>query len=115
MTFSALPLQGEAGRGDIRIRLGLHRASLTDPPGLLSAPVERWFWITPAPTTDADLRHGLKNERVSRVTYLTREAARQAITHYIESWYNRKRFHSAAGCRLPREVHAAYEKLRVAA
>ncbi|WP_420717038.1 IS3 family transposase [Streptomyces sp. H27-H5] len=26
----------------------------------------------------------LKNERVSRVTYLTREAARQDITRYIE-------------------------------
>jgi putative transposase len=57
----------------------------------------------------------LKNERVSRVTYLTREAARQDITRYIEFWYNRKRLHSAVGYRPPREVHAEYEKLRVAA
>ncbi|WP_086019270.1 IS3 family transposase [Streptomyces ipomoeae] len=57
----------------------------------------------------------LKNERVSRVTYLTREAARQDITRYIEFWYNRKRLHSAAGYRPPREVHAEYEKLRIAA
>ncbi|WP_406164425.1 IS3 family transposase [Streptomyces sp. NBC_00996] len=57
----------------------------------------------------------LKNERVSRVTYLTREAARQDITRYIEFWYNRKRLHSSVGYRPPREVHAEYEKLRIAA
>ncbi|MBD9730096.1 IS3 family transposase [Streptomyces caniscabiei] len=57
----------------------------------------------------------LKNERVSRVTYLTHEAARQDITRYIEFWYNRKRFHSAVGYRPPREVHAEYERLRIAA
>lgn len=57
----------------------------------------------------------LKNERVSRVTYLTREAARQDITRYIEFWYNRKRLHSAVGYRPPHEVHAEYEKLRIAA
>jgi putative transposase len=57
----------------------------------------------------------LKNERVSRVTYPTREAARQDITRYIEFWYNRKRLHSALGYRPPREVHAEYEKLRIAA
>ncbi|GGS09925.1 transposase [Streptomyces humidus] len=57
----------------------------------------------------------LKNERVSRVTYLTREAARQDITRYIEFWYNRKRLHSAVVYRPPREVYAEYEKLRIAA
>ncbi len=56
----------------------------------------------------------LKNERVSRVTYLTREAARQDITRYIEFWYNRKRLHSAVGYRPPREAHAEYARLRVA-
>ncbi|MEN3584094.1 IS3 family transposase [Streptomyces sp. ZYX-F-203] len=54
----------------------------------------------------------LKNERVSRVTYLTREAARQDITRYIEFWYNRKRLHSAVGYRPPREVPAEDQKLR---
>ncbi|ODA70801.1 hypothetical protein APS67_004936 [Streptomyces sp. AVP053U2] len=44
----------------------------------------------------------LKNKRVSRVTYLTREAARQDITRYIELWYNHKRLHSAVGYRPPR-------------
>ncbi|MEU0664349.1 IS3 family transposase, partial [Streptomyces lavendulocolor] len=43
----------------------------------------------------------LKNERVSRVTYLTREAARQDITRYIEFWYNHRRLHSAVGYRPP--------------
>ncbi|WP_285439180.1 integrase core domain-containing protein [Streptomyces sp. ISL-99] len=57
----------------------------------------------------------LKNERVSRVTYLTREAARRDITHYIEFWYNRKRLHSAVGYRPPHEAHAEYQKLRIAA
>ncbi len=57
----------------------------------------------------------LKNERVSRVTYLTREVARQDITRYIEFWYNRKRLHSAVGYRPPREVHAEYESLRIVA
>ncbi|MEU1450585.1 IS3 family transposase [Streptomyces mirabilis] len=57
----------------------------------------------------------LKNERVSRVTYLTREAARQDITRYIEFWYNRKRLHSAVGYRPPHEVHAEHQKLRIVA
>jgi putative transposase len=57
----------------------------------------------------------LKNERVSRTTYLTREAARQDITRYIEFWYNRKRLHSAVGYRPPYEVHAGHQKLRITA
>jgi putative transposase len=57
----------------------------------------------------------LKNERVSRVTYLTREAARQDITRYIEFWDNRKRLHSAVGYRPPGEVHAEFEKLQIVA
>jgi putative transposase len=57
----------------------------------------------------------LKNERVSRVTYLTREAARQDITRYIELWYNHRRLHSAVGYRPPREVHAEYMELRIVA
>ncbi|WP_405881065.1 IS3 family transposase [Streptomyces sp. NBC_01384] len=57
----------------------------------------------------------LKNERVSRVTYLTREAARQDITRYIEFCYNRKRLYPAVGYRPPCEVNAEYEKLRIPA
>jgi putative transposase len=57
----------------------------------------------------------LKNERVSRVTYLTREIARRDITRYIEHWYNHKRLHSAIGYRPPREVHTEYMELRAIA
>jgi putative transposase len=57
----------------------------------------------------------MKNERVSRVTYLARVVSRQDITRYIEFCYNRKRLHSAIGYRPPREVHAEYEKLRIVA
>lgn len=57
----------------------------------------------------------LKNERVSRVKYPTREAARRDITGYIEFWYNRKRLHSAVGYRPPREVHAEFESSQLAA
>lgn len=57
----------------------------------------------------------LKNERVSRVTYLTREIARRDITRYIEHWYNHRRLHSAVGYRPPREVHAEYMELRIVA
>lgn len=57
----------------------------------------------------------LKNERASRVTYLTHKAARQDITRYIEFWYNRKRLHSAVGYRPPCEVHAEHEMLRIVA
>lgn len=57
----------------------------------------------------------LKNERVSRVSYATREEARRDIIRYIEFWYNRKRLHSAVGYRPPYEVHAEYESQRLAA
>lgn len=57
----------------------------------------------------------LKNERVSRVKYLTREAARRDIVAYIEFWYNRQRLHSAVGYRPPREVHAEFKALQFAA
>ncbi|MCC2280836.1 IS3 family transposase [Streptomyces sp. ET3-23] len=57
----------------------------------------------------------LKNERVSRVTYLTREAARQDITRYVEFWYSRQRLHSAIGYRPPNKAHAEHQKLRITA
>jgi len=57
----------------------------------------------------------LKNERVSRVIYATREDARSDIIRYIEFWYNRKRLHSAVGYRPPCEVHAEFEGLRLTA
>ncbi|TKA01663.1 integrase core domain-containing protein [Actinacidiphila oryziradicis] len=57
----------------------------------------------------------LRNERISRVSYSTREAARRDIRKYIELWFNLKRLHSAVGYRPPREVHAEFEDLRLAA
>lgn len=53
----------------------------------------------------------LKNERASRVTYLTREAARQDITRYIEFWYNRKR-HSALNYLSPAEFEQQQQRER---
>ncbi len=46
----------------------------------------------------------LKNERVHRTAYPTREHARRDVTRYIEFWYNRHRFHSSLGYRSPQEV-----------
>lgn len=57
----------------------------------------------------------LKNERVSRLSYPTREEARRDIIRYIEFWYNRKRLHSSVGYRPPHEVHSEFEELRPAA
>jgi putative transposase len=39
----------------------------------------------------------IKNERVNRTVYPTREHARIDIRHYIELRYNQKRLHSALG------------------
>jgi putative transposase len=57
----------------------------------------------------------LKNERVSRVSYATREEARRDIIRYIEFWYNRRRLHSAVGYRPPYEVYAESKELRLSA
>lgn len=54
----------------------------------------------------------LKNERVNRVVYSTRESARRDIIRYIEFWYNRKRLHSAIGYNTPAEVYEAHRELR---
>ncbi len=57
----------------------------------------------------------LKNERVSRVVYPTRERARRDITRYIEHWYNYRRLHSALGYNTPAEIYAAHQEMRLAA
>lgn len=46
----------------------------------------------------------LKNERVHRTVYPTREHARRDVVRYIEFWYNENRLHSSLGYRTPREV-----------
>lgn len=57
----------------------------------------------------------IKNERVNRMTYATREDARRDITRYIEFWYNRKRLHSAVNYLTPREAYLEHRKMRLAA
>lgn len=49
----------------------------------------------------------LKAELISRTTYSTRAAARQAILAYIEGFYNATRRHSALGYRGPRDFERA--------
>ena len=46
----------------------------------------------------------LKNERVSRTVYPTREHARRDITRYIEHWYNTRRLHSSLDYKTPKEA-----------
>jgi putative transposase len=57
----------------------------------------------------------LKNERVHRTVYPTRNKAKQDIAHYIEIFYNRRRLHSALGYRTPHEVRIEYLNEQAAA
>ena len=57
----------------------------------------------------------LKNERVHRTAYPTREHARKDITRYIEFWYNPRRLHSALDYKTPQEVLNAWEETQLAA
>lgn len=57
----------------------------------------------------------LKNERVHRTVYPTREHARRDIARYIEIRYNRLRRHSALGYRTPQQVHDEYHERQNAA
>jgi len=57
----------------------------------------------------------LKNERVHRTEYPTREHARRDIARYIELRYNSRRRHSSIGYRTPNQVHAEYMNLQLAA
>jgi putative transposase len=50
----------------------------------------------------------LKNEFVHRTVFPTRRKAVDAIAHWIEIRYNRKRLHSGLGYRTPYEVHSSY-------
>jgi putative transposase len=57
----------------------------------------------------------LKNERVHRTQYPTREHARRDIARYIELHYNIKRLHSGLDYKTPKEVHDEYLSRQLAA
>jgi putative transposase len=57
----------------------------------------------------------LKNERVHRTQYPTRERARRDIARYIELWYNSRRRHSGLDYRTPLQVHNEYENRQLVA
>jgi transposase InsO family protein len=57
----------------------------------------------------------LKNERVHRTEYPTREHARRDVVRYIEFWYNSKRRHSGLQYRTPRQVREEYLERQSAA
>jgi putative transposase len=57
----------------------------------------------------------LKNERVHRTQYPTREHARRDIARYIEFRYNTKRRHSGLGYRTPQQAHNDYQNQQLAA
>lgn len=48
--------------------------------------------------------HSLKVELIYQQVYKTRDMAKQSVFHYIETYYNRKRLHSAIGYRTPAQV-----------
>jgi putative transposase len=57
----------------------------------------------------------LKNERVHRTVYPSRNKAKQDVAHYIEIFYNRRRLHSALGYRTPHQVRIEYLNEQLAA
>jgi putative transposase len=57
----------------------------------------------------------LKNERVHRTAYPTRQHAASDIARYIELRYNSKRLHSGLGYKTPHEVHNEYLNRQLAA
>jgi transposase InsO family protein len=57
----------------------------------------------------------LKNERIHRTQYPTREHARRDIMRYIELWYNSRRRHSGLDYRTPLQVRNEYESQQLAA
>ena len=57
----------------------------------------------------------LKNERVHRTQYPTRQHAMNDVARYIELRYNSKRLHSGLGYKTPHEIHAEYLNRQLAA
>lgn len=57
----------------------------------------------------------LKNERVHRTAYPTKQRAKRDVIAYIEGFYNDRRRHSALGYRRPNEIHYSYQQPTLAA
>jgi putative transposase len=57
----------------------------------------------------------LKNERVHRTQYPTRDHARRDVVRYIEFWYNSRRRHSGLQYRVPQQVRNEYLERQSAA
>jgi putative transposase len=57
----------------------------------------------------------LKNERVHRTAYPTRQHARHDIARYIELRYNSRRRHSGLGYKTPRQIRNEFEDRQLAA
>ena len=57
----------------------------------------------------------LKNERVHRMVYATKDKAVKDIASWIELTYNHVRLHSALGYRTPNEVERDFLDLKKAA
>ena len=57
----------------------------------------------------------LKNERVNRMVYPTREKAIRDIAAWIELRYNQKRLHSTLGYLTPNQFHASWKPEQVSA
>jgi putative transposase len=57
----------------------------------------------------------LKNERVHRTEYPTRELAYRDVVRHIEFWCNSRRRHSGLQYRTPQQVHDEYMEQQSAA
>lgn len=58
-----------------------------------------------------ELQCNLKKEEVNLHEYKTFEEARRVIFEFIESWYNRRKIHSAINYRTPEEIeNKQYER-----
>ena len=51
----------------------------------------------------------LKKEEVNQNEYYDFKTAKRALFEYIESWYNRKRIHSAINYLTPQDAHSVAE------
>jgi putative transposase len=85
--YASEPYQAILARHGLRCSMS-RRGNCLD-----NAPIESFFGT-------------LKNELVHRTTFQSREAARRALFAWIETWYNRRRRHSAIGFLTPTQAYS---------